>query len=677
MYNSWDLFDTLIFRFCEYPDKIFQYIGDDEFATVRKRLHGTFNAIYSKLQVHFCWSDEETKRRMQLELDEEWKQIFPVYNTVSQVQPNDIIVSDMYLPYEFIEKIVRVKCKLNNVIFLSLDGKSTGNIWKIIKKSYSVYPSTHTGDNTHSDIEVPNRFGIKTKFVSTNIKGANLLARACLLQNPFDGFCSDLYELTSSFTTIFHLQCAHKLNTRFPHEEFVFLTRDCCFMYYVMKKLFPHRKCNILQSSRLIFDSVDCEYDIYYDSIVNANSVIVDGNGSGISYKNYTNRRKIPIQPYVFLNKLLNIPGKPDMIEILTSVPFGSFVGYNKLTTLEYPRVLGYVIETCFQTFLSLPYFPIDNTPKTIVSIMNQVFQRCHNKNHKFTNVDPNEYTTFSKFMKVENPVSLVKLAPVYVLSQIDERKKHMNSMLRNLSFTEIEFITPEPQENDYTNSLSEAQTSHVISYIKMLQNIHKRCYIFEDDILSINGHYDTVMLLDYAMQFTDSVTYLEFCLGDENLCSDETLLPKPACGSTFFCTAAIAYSSIHAIKKFRSQIQNKLIFDKKILPTDGVISSLIHNCDISNEYIRVSYPVFYQAVQFGSTIKGSMRGQKPICNKNIHWSDLILSNKNIHWSDLILSTIKYEDDNASSNSSNNKLFIYLLIVIIAVFFFLFVSTYK
>ena len=663
-FNSFDLFDTLIFRYCNENTKLFKYLGNDEFYNVRVSLTGTFDEIYKKLQFHYGWSDEVREKNMKLELDEEWRQIFPIHKVVAKVLPEDIIVSDMYLPYSFIKKIVREKCKLKNKIFLSINGKQKGIIWDDIKMKMGRYPTQHTGDDIVSDIQIPKNFGIKT--VQENIaheEYCNLNTRACCLMNVFDGYCGFIFEITAQITINYIKKCTDILDKLYPTQEFVFTIRDCCYMYYAMCRMYPNRKSYLLQSSRKILRGPpDSQYDAYFDSIVNKNSVILDGNGTGISYKKYVKQREIHKNSYVFLNELMKDHItflKPDILEVLMSVPFGSFIGQNKLATLEYPRVVGMVIETCIKCFLSLPYFDESFFDLDLIPKLDWFYSTIHQIEHTFIDEDPKEFEYFLNFMQHTNPISQIQLPPVYILSNNKSRIQHMHKLLQHFPFKNINIIEPEKQLGS-TEKMTASQISHLKSYMNILQNNDNACYILEDDILSINNFHDTLMLLDYSVQYPDSMVYLEYCLADKYICNYPNMLHKKISShSTFYCTASIAFSS----KKVRSKLLKSMqkAYRQNIeLPTDGLISHILKEKFIEDFRIYLSYPCFYQSFKdFGSTIEGSDDRQKEICYGHV-WNEFNLTEK--------VKSLKKKKHNIVY-----KIFLLIIFISILLFFFIFI----
>ena len=139
---TFDLFDTLVARRCYDPLRIFQAVerktGVYDFAKLRHKvemdmfgriLYG-FDDIYLRLQETAGWSEAVVSRLKMLELAEEWENLYPIAELIALVGPDDVIVSDMYLPQGFVRRIIEEKCSLpGKRLILTNYGKHLGVIW--------------------------------------------------------------------------------------------------------------------------------------------------------------------------------------------------------------------------------------------------------------------------------------------------------------------------------------------------------------------------------------------------------------------------------------------------------------------------------------------------------------------------------------------------------------------
>ncbi len=187
---SFDIFDTLLFRPASKPSDIFRIIGnkfylnqgqfaEHQFTRMRTEAEQearncklndhdeiTLNEIYLQLEKCFGFSHEQVEDIKNFELDTEEKLLYSresikeVFESALNSGKIIIITSDMYLPVNFIEKVLNK----NNFtgykkIYLSSEykeTKSTGKLFKRIIKDFereNIKPNEilHIGDNYYSD----------------------------------------------------------------------------------------------------------------------------------------------------------------------------------------------------------------------------------------------------------------------------------------------------------------------------------------------------------------------------------------------------------------------------------------------------------------------------------------------------------------------------------------------
>lgn len=173
--QSFDLFDTLVARRCHDPLGIFRIVemksGVVNFAHRRHIAemsmfgHRTYGLddIYNIMVAGAFLTERQAAVLKMMELEEEWEHLFPISEVVARVNDDDIVISDMYLPRPFVERILREKCGLQNRLYLSNYGKHHKEIWPEILQTYKL--SGHFGDNIQADIIGPSSFGIPVNFV--------------------------------------------------------------------------------------------------------------------------------------------------------------------------------------------------------------------------------------------------------------------------------------------------------------------------------------------------------------------------------------------------------------------------------------------------------------------------------------------------------------------------------
>lgn len=184
---SYDMFDTLIFRYCNEPHLIFNIIQEKvenpnykehrcnaEHVTYTTCNNGNIDAIYDTMKRLYNYDDATIDYYKKTEIETEIENIYPNNELFLKLKENDIIVSDMYLKEEHLRSILK-KCvehnkniygnevyhvNIKNVkIYVSSGGKALGWIWNNITEKNNI--KYHIGDNYHSDYEMAIKCGIE------------------------------------------------------------------------------------------------------------------------------------------------------------------------------------------------------------------------------------------------------------------------------------------------------------------------------------------------------------------------------------------------------------------------------------------------------------------------------------------------------------------------------------
>ena len=201
---SFDIFDTLLIRPYVKPTDLFLHIEKlykikgfhKNRILAEKSARGkyidneeiTLNQIYEEI-------DEKYKRFKEIEIELEeriltiHKENKKIYDYALRIGKKIIIVSDMYLPKNAIEKIL-IKNNYTNYYKLYLSSelnltKASCNLYKYIIEDLKVEPSSimHIGDNFHSDFNNPKLYKIDSvyiekiidTFLENNIRAKKLL----------------------------------------------------------------------------------------------------------------------------------------------------------------------------------------------------------------------------------------------------------------------------------------------------------------------------------------------------------------------------------------------------------------------------------------------------------------------------------------------------------------------
>jgi hypothetical protein len=325
-----------------------------------------------------------------IEIETELEHIIPITSNINKINDGDIIVSDMYLQKEILLKFIKkVGIKKNIELFVSPNGKHTGKIWNIIFQKYNII--SHTGDNLHSDIDVPKKmYNINT--IITNIYKytklendipldvANII-REFRLRNPYDEYSNEflLYDeqCQSNIMLLCLFSCQiNNIVIKESLKKILFCTRDCCLLYKLFHFLFPQHTYIIYNTSRVMNKNYNNEYIEYIKSVYSIESIIIDLQGS------FESGRKLYLETF---NELPRV----HILCFNNKAPI-----YNKLSF------------SCKQTMND--YMELLNTDKigTLIKYSNGNFIRTKNENEKnmhFINIAHDTFQGFLDFIEYNN----------------------------------------------------------------------------------------------------------------------------------------------------------------------------------------------------------------------------------------------------------------------------------
>ena len=186
-YVSFDIFDTLVFRNVSKPTDIFNIIEIEYNKTHKEKISNlknvrinselitrknsvneeiTLDEIYNNLEIN----DKEEIKKLEIQIEKALiirnQEMFETYEKCLENGIKIIITSDMYLPFNIIEEIL----KLNGIdkyekLYLSSEvklTKSKGTIFEFILKDLNISKDEiiHIGDNKKSDYLIPKSLGI-------------------------------------------------------------------------------------------------------------------------------------------------------------------------------------------------------------------------------------------------------------------------------------------------------------------------------------------------------------------------------------------------------------------------------------------------------------------------------------------------------------------------------------
>lgn len=294
--NSWDVFETLVARRYIHPKTIFDEVGrrinDNTFREKRiaaekatKKTEGDYWEIYRQLPEY------DPNVELEVELDH----LYPIVENIKQVNDGDLILSDMYLPADFIMRVLR-KCGLtaNVDIIVTRYGKKKGYIWNQVKQRNI---KNHYGDNSHSDVASAQAHGVNgildTKHKLTKIEDYvynhdRQLAAWMLytrLQCPYNGdyksFWIDQADINLPVLVLATLELPQDKKIAFSYRD--------CRNWHMIYEAMTGKPGIRLDVSRKTWLEPTVEFDQYISERVDDSTVIVDLQGRGNSIESYYN----------------------------------------------------------------------------------------------------------------------------------------------------------------------------------------------------------------------------------------------------------------------------------------------------------------------------------------------------------------------------------------------------
>lgn len=183
---SFDIFDTLLIRPYVKPTDLFLHIeklykikGFHKNRIEAEKLARGKYIDYEEITLNQIYEEIDDKykqfKEIEIELEERiltiHKENKKIYDYALSIGKKIIIVSDMYLPKNVIEKIL-IKNNYTNYykLYLSSDlmlTKASGNLYKYVIDDLNAKPSSimHIGDNEHADFNNAKLYGIDSVFV--------------------------------------------------------------------------------------------------------------------------------------------------------------------------------------------------------------------------------------------------------------------------------------------------------------------------------------------------------------------------------------------------------------------------------------------------------------------------------------------------------------------------------
>lgn len=322
--QTFDVFDTLITRRSVHPHAVLQQletrVGIAGIAQARltadqqlwhRGAPFQLSDIWEWVGGTFQWDRDQVARCIALEMQLEREQCIPITCNLALVKDGDLLVSDTYLPAEFVRSLLK-SSGLEKVTSLitSNAGKSQGTVWPKILSQVGV--SGHFGDNEHSDGKTPTEAGISStiyigarrtqveqQLCDLGWESLANLAREARLANPFTSSHAKeqyLWNLTCQLNfplLVLASLCLDRYLTAEKATQILFVSRDCYLWHLLYQRLFPHTNSSYFYTSRRCLFHPSASYLEYFRSVWDSNSVIVDVSSTGTSWRKFFGKQQL------------------------------------------------------------------------------------------------------------------------------------------------------------------------------------------------------------------------------------------------------------------------------------------------------------------------------------------------------------------------------------------------
>lgn len=357
MFNSFDIFDTLIGRLSFSGTNIFKMIEKkfniEDFALIRQKCETKgIDNIYNNIKKSYPDLSIDWDMIKNYELELEYDLSFPINKYFNMIRDDDILVSDMYLEELDIKNILlKHRLILPNTLYVEPAHKSNGEFWNLHPDAKKIL--THYGDNLHGDFKMPKKYGInayhiteinfldsenKIKMIceplSWIIRAVRLTNQNGMFMNKI--FCEIVLPLGILICLYLNIKCK---NNHIDH--IIFISRDGYWFKYIYNILFPQFSTTYFYLSRKMVETNS--YGKTIDDIKNieGKKLIFDLFGTGKSLTDFVSKTGLEnIVSFMCFNhhksKMMSIQNLSfrymqyiDYIESLFSAPHPSVIGYD------------------------------------------------------------------------------------------------------------------------------------------------------------------------------------------------------------------------------------------------------------------------------------------------------------------------------------------------------------
>lgn len=277
-YVSFDIFDTLLKRDVAAPTDVFKIVGnihsDKQFAKARivaernlRQKSGkeeiTLNEIYEAMGEKYS-SYKETELEVEEKVLVPSLFMKPVYEYCRENHKKIIIISDMYLPPEFLRKVLAKNGIAFNYCFISCEygvQKVSGNLFRKALERMGIKPSEmiHIGDSPRGDHLGAKKAGIKNILIPKVLNRTPWIDLSDKNQkNSFNAFVNNHMDLDQNkyyqfgyayFGPVLY-GFVNWLHDSVKNQKIFFFARDGYLVKHVYDALFPDADDDYIYLSR-------------------------------------------------------------------------------------------------------------------------------------------------------------------------------------------------------------------------------------------------------------------------------------------------------------------------------------------------------------------------------------------------------------------------------------------
>ena len=306
--HSFDIFDTILARSVAEPEDIFSLVEEQfpcpNFRAVRSYAAslstGSFDAIYDTMQAITLAEPSYIQALKEFEFSMEVKHSYLLEQNYRRVSDGDILVSDMYLPFDRIWTLLRAAGFNRTVnLFVSPAGKAHGWMWKSLAAVYDI--RSHLGDNLHSDVAMAGLHGVRgehttlhaftaleKRFSSHGQSGSALalLLRRMRHRNPFPANSTEAQLFSEQVGTnlpvlLLYAQSVVDLMAREGLQRLLLTMRDCVLLEKVLAAFFPEVQAIPFHTSRIMYRNPTQEFIDYIQRLyIPGSTLLLDFGGA-------------------------------------------------------------------------------------------------------------------------------------------------------------------------------------------------------------------------------------------------------------------------------------------------------------------------------------------------------------------------------------------------------------